>query len=72
MKFNQEDFNKSTVSLFKSDEGKAWLGMAKHHPQIKYWFAAAVSGQGQEGSVLYWDGVKTPFRMIDCILDNSK
>ena len=72
MTFKLEDFEKSTALLFGSPEGKAWLRMAKHHPQIKYWYPSSVSGQGQDNGTSYWDGAKTPFRIVDLILDNSK
>ena len=71
MKFNQRDFEKSTANLFGTPEGKAWLGMLKTHPQIRYWGAAALDGKGQDNGCAFYDGVKHPIRIIDQILDNS-
>jgi len=70
--YDKAEFEKLVMGVFKSPEGKAWLRMAKHHPEIKFYSSACKMGKGAESGTHFYDGVHHTFRIIDLILETAK
>jgi hypothetical protein len=70
--YDKAEFEKLTQGLFKLPEGRAWLRMAKLHPEIKFYSSACKMGKGTESGTHFYDGVQHPFRIIDLILETAK
>lgn len=70
--YEKAEFEALTATLFRAPEGKAWLRMAKHHPEIMFYHAASKVGKGTESGTHFYDGVHHTFRIIDLVLETAK
>ena len=67
-----DEFNKSTMSLFGTAEGKEWLRLLKKNPDIRYYHSSLKSGSADALGLAFYDGAQMPIRIIEQIMDNQK